>query len=226
MVVIRKYEKKDRDGVIDVCYHTGYMGEDCEIRGKKRNHFTDKKLFGLFFCLYFTDYEPENCFVAEVDNKVVGYILGSLDAGRQEKIMMARMGWKILFHLAFITSWRHIRDFFTVLGFLVSGLRYLGTPSNPKNMPHGKILEEYKAELHIDILDGYQRRGIGSRLINAFTNHVKKNGVNGIHLGTSDRNVKAVPFYLKKGFKIVSVNNASLWLDAPGARGLTFAKKI
>ncbi|MHA1315813.1 MAG: GNAT family N-acetyltransferase [Candidatus Helarchaeota archaeon] len=187
MITIRKYEKKDRNAVIDVCYHTGYMGDDCEVKGKERNHFNSL---------------------------------------RQEKLFLQKMGFKILFHLLFITFLRHVRDFFTVMGFIVMGVKSLSVPPNPRNMKHEDIVRKYPAHLHIDILEGYQRQGIGSRLINAFLEHVKKSGVKGVHLGTSTKNYKAVPFYLKHGFKVVSVGGPSLWLDAPDARGITFAKKI
>ena len=56
LIIIRPYQSKDRQGVIEVLYRTGYMGEDA------KDYFDDKYLFGLLFGIYYLDYEPENCF--------------------------------------------------------------------------------------------------------------------------------------------------------------------
>ncbi len=65
MLSIRKYEKKDYDGVCYACLHsvddsiTGALGE-----------------FVLHtFCEYYIEQEPENCFVLDDDGKAVGYII-------------------------------------------------------------------------------------------------------------------------------------------------------
>ena len=65
MVLIRKCRKSDLAGIRNVCYKTGYMGEDAS------GHFFDKTLFGFLNCCYYCKYEPEHCFVAEDHGKVV-----------------------------------------------------------------------------------------------------------------------------------------------------------
>ena len=97
-------------------------------------------------------------------------------------------------------------------------------------MPHSEeppdINEKYPAHLHIDILEYYQHKGIGSKLMKKFIDQMKKLGVRGIHLGTSEGNYKAVPFYKKWGFNIIHKEIYGMWPDAPDKRGLIFAKKI
>ncbi|MHA1784371.1 MAG: GNAT family N-acetyltransferase [Candidatus Helarchaeota archaeon] len=220
MVIIRKVRKSDIKGIVHVCYKTGYMGEDAT------GHFSDEKLFGYLFSQYYPQHEPEHSFVAVDGDKIIGYILGSPDTIRQEKRYITRMVPKIMFRLFFITTLRFFKDFKNLLKTGIIATKYLKLPKNPKNMPREEILEKYPAHLHIDILDGYQRQGIGTRLMQAFERNMRKNKVKGIHLGTSERNVKAIPFYRKHGFKIVRIDWGNIWHDAPNVRGITFAKKI
>ncbi len=196
---------------MNVCYKCGYMGEDVS------DHFRDEKLFGYLFCLYYPRYEPEHCFVAEDNGKIVGYILGTPDTRRQERLFMAKMGWRILLRTFLITSWRYFPDLKVILHFL----------RLPRSTaPHDEILEKYPAHLHIDILESYQRRGIGTKLMQCFEDHMRRLKVKGIHLGTSEGNYKAIPFYKKMGFQIIHTERYGMWPDAPEKRGLIFAKSL
>ncbi len=201
---------------MEVCYRTGYMGEDAEGR------FGDKYLFGLLFSLYYVWYEWWNCFVADDRGRVVGYILGTLDTKRQRRWFICKIGWRILARLCLVSWWRYPN----VLKILVHLISQIGRTDSVGVVEEDRISEEYPAHLHIDILEKYQRKGIGSRLMKRFEEHVKKHGVNGIHLETSERNYKAVPFYKKHGYKILRVSNGTLWPDARDVRGLLFAKKL
>ena len=162
MVIIRKVKKSDIKGIRHVCYKTGYMGEDCT------GHFSDEKLFGYLFSQYYPEFEREHSFVADDNGRVVGYILGSPDTVGQGKRFMAKMVPKIILRMLLYTTLRYNKDFRMFLKEAVIGLKYLRLPKDPKNMPHKKINEEYPAHLHIDILEEYQRKGIGEKLMNAF----------------------------------------------------------
>lgn len=73
LIEVRQCVKEDAKEVLDICYRTGYMGED--LMGK--DIFNDKILFGYLFCDYYSKYEPRNCFIAmdiENGNRIVGYI--------------------------------------------------------------------------------------------------------------------------------------------------------
>lgn len=220
MVIIRKAKKSDIKDIVHVCYKTGYMGEDCI------GHFSDEKLFGYLFSQYYPQHEPEHSFVADDNGRVVGYILGSPDTDLQGKRFMAKMVPKIILRMFLYTSMRYNKDFRMFLKEAAVGITYLKLPKNPKNMPHEKINQNFPAHLHIDILEEYQRQGIGGKLIHAYISHMRKLGVKGIHLGTSEKNKKAVPFYKKMGFKIVRIDRGNLWPDEPDVRSITFAKKL
>jgi len=210
MVRIRKCHKSDQNGIMEVCFRTGYMGEDAT------GHFRDIKLFGHLFCLYYPRYEPENCFVAEDKGRIVGYILGSPDTTRQEHLFLVKMGWRLLLRAFFLTFWLYHQDFKTVVHFL-----RLPRAAIPKDLP-GK----YPAHLHIDILGAYQHKGIGSQLMERFEALMQKLKVRGIHLGTSEGNLKAIPFYKKLCYRIIHTDRVGMWPDAPEKRGLVFAKSL
>lgn len=210
MVIIRKCRKSDAKGIMHVCYKTGYMGEDVT------DYFKDKKLFGLLFCLYYPKYATEYCFVAEDKGRVVGYILGHPDSDSQERLFLAKIGPRILFRVLFVTSWRYFQDIRLILHFA----------RVPQSEEPLDVNKKYPAHLHIDILEEYQHQGVGSKLMNKFITQMKKLGIRGIHLGTSEGNYKAVPFYKKWGFKIIYRGLTGMWPDAPDKRSLLFAKEI
>jgi ribosomal protein S18 acetylase RimI-like enzyme len=218
LVLIREYLQEDRDSIIDVCWKTGYMGEPV------KKYFNDAYLFGLLFCIYYIDYEPENCFVAvdETENLVVGYILSSFDSETQQKKFRKKMLSKICRRVFFYTIWRYHKSF--------KAIRYMQKmfEKAPENENKEKINIEYPAHLHIDILDQYQRQGIGSKLLEKLETHLKKNLIIGVHLGTSNKNVKAIPFYNKMGFSQIYEGppGYNMWKEEPEVRSLIFAKKM
>jgi GNAT superfamily N-acetyltransferase len=97
------------------------------------------------------------------------------------------------------------------------------TSINPS--AYKEIKTEFPAHLHINLLPEYQRFGLGTLLIQYFEDHMRNLGVAGIHLKTTNYNKRAVPFYLKSGYKIVNEVPMSHF-KFPDLRLLTFAKKI
>ena len=149
LITIRSYQSKDRQGVIEVLYRTGYMGEDA------KDYFDDKHLFGLLFGIYYLDYEPDSCFVAinKTTNQVVGYILSSLDTRIQTRKFNRKMLPRILMRTFLYTIWRY-RQSFRMLLYLRKLNQNSPTPSN-ENL----ILSDYPAHLHINVLPEFHRQG-------------------------------------------------------------------
>jgi len=86
---------------------------------------------------------------------------------------------------------------------------------------------DYPAELHINLLPAWQGRGLGGRLMKAFLDGLRAEGVRGVFLQTSDRNLKALPFYERLGFVLLRAGEPGegLWKGAP-ARDLLYAKRL
>ncbi|PRR78515.1 Acetyltransferase (GNAT) family protein [Clostridium liquoris] len=215
-IIIRPCNSNDEDGILEVCYKTGYMGEDLTNMGI----FNDVKLFGYLFCLYYIRYENENCFVAvdiSNNNKIVGYIIGTLDSKTQERLFKKKMLYKIALRLLLHTSWKHPESLKQVISFIKS----LDLKNEPKN-----LYKEYPSHLHINILSEYQHKGVGTMLINKFETHVRENNIDGIHLRTSSKNIKALPFYYGKGYNIIYENYCEVWKDVKEYKSLILGKKF
>ncbi|KAF3933256.1 hypothetical protein ABW19_dt0207497 [Dactylella cylindrospora] len=75
---------------------------------------------------------------------------------------------------------------------------------SPEEMLHPvdlRLVEEYPAHLHIDILPDYQRKGFGKQLMETLWEKLRGEGVPGVHLVMDWRNVDAEKFYMAIGFK-------------------------
>lgn len=212
---ITGYEKKYKKDVIEICHRTGFMGSDLS----EVYLFNDKKLFAMFWALYYVEYEPENCFLWVEDGKAVGYILGSKDTQQQRHTFRKKMYPRAMLRTIFYTLWRHPESYHYAIKVLA------GFKKRPTN-DDLEFYKTYPAHLHIDILPGYQSKGIGSTLMATFMDHMKENGVPGIHLGTSSHNKKAVPFYEKQGFTLLNKRPSDFWETGEQIYSLTFGKKF
>ncbi len=211
-VVIRNFNKSDRQAVRDIAWQTAFMGESAEI------FFQDKEVLCDFLTLYFTDYEPESCFVADSQGTVVGYIIGSLD----EKMLNRRFFAHILVRLLFkvlvrgtLLNKRNFKFFISILRDYLRGKLY--APD---------FYSEYPAVLHINMLPQVRRMGVGSKLIAAFTDYLKQKGVKGVHLATfSD---KGISFFKKEGFSVLYEDCRSYlrYILAKDIQVFSFGKKI
>ncbi|MDR3292619.1 MAG: GNAT family N-acetyltransferase [Clostridiales bacterium] len=133
------------------------------------------------YCDYFVDCEPKNVFVAANEkDEAVGYILCCTDFLKYKSEMNSR-------YLKTVGRFS-----------LVKKLLYKGEIALQKS-----VFKDYGAFLHIDILDGYRRMGVGTRLMDTLLAHLKAIGVKGVTLGVGSENTKGVSFYQKYGFHTV-----------------------
>ena len=175
MVSIRKYEEKDRADMHFVC-------DNSEGPEEVPNYLT-----GLFyhntFCDYYIEHEPENCFVLEDKDKVVGYIICAENFDRFKKIFDSE-------YLPRSDSYGDDRYEWA---------------STAYNVPE-RFKEEYPAHFHINILPEYQRMGLGGKLIDTLCDHLAKKGVCGVCLTCGPRNKRAMGFYRKYNFTLLSID--------------------
>ncbi|KAK6362357.1 hypothetical protein TWF730_006051 [Orbilia blumenaviensis] len=144
---------------------------------------------------------PEYCFsVDDGDGNAVGYVICAPNTAE------------------FVTKWRE--EYLPVLESLDPLLKQpeMDPPAdwslditlgvlqllyNPEDMLHAvcpRLLEEYPAHLHIDILPEYQRRGFGKMLMEALWGRLRVAGIGGLHLVMEGRNVDAERFYKAIGY--------------------------
>ncbi len=175
---IRPYEARDRSSVRTICFLTGSMGESIE------KVYSDEESFADMFTGYFTDHEPECCFVLERkhDGVIVGYILGSVDVRRAEppvriairhaisRLLFVRPGTAGYFRRAVVDL---VRD------------RHIERPRVD--------LERYPATLHMNLMPE-ARRGYGYAIYEVWEAYMRSRGVRGIHgeVGAANKRVRAL----------------------------------
>jgi ribosomal protein S18 acetylase RimI-like enzyme len=210
---VRTCTRADHAGVSDILYATGFLGEDLSGTGL----FNDRKLFELVNTEGYLRYLPESCFVAvdDADGRVVGYILGAADTRQWGKIFTRRMYWRIALRGFLVSWWRHPESFRHVLAW-----------SRDYTDVETPFVDEYPAHLHINVRPGCQRRGIGEALLRAFEDHLTARGVAGIHLVTSNRNLKALPFYVRHGYVVLGEKPGTHYRGVSGHRTVICGKKL
>ena len=75
---IRPYQKQDRAGLMKIAADTAFFGEPIE------KYMEDRRIFLDSFYAYYTDYEPEHCWVALDNQLVVGFLTGCANTTRQK----------------------------------------------------------------------------------------------------------------------------------------------
>ncbi len=172
MATVRNFQVKDTEKLREICVATSNFATDTQ----KQKNF----LYYLYND-YYTEFEPESCFVLADDNdEAVGYILCAKD---------------------FDTYYETFENFFmpriTQLGFKYSFM------THSEILVHRIVKGKYPAHLHIDIMPDYQGKGYGRKLISALKNHLKEQGIPNVMLSVGATNKGVIAFYEKNGFRSV-----------------------
>ena len=174
MISIRKYQPKDKPAVRHILVETSRLPVETE---------SDIKLLELLYNDYYTEVEPENCFVAvNEEDEAVGYIICASDYKRFRRNFMK-------FYLPEIKE---------------LGMKYY-IQAVMDIMGHALYAAKYPAHLHINVLNVCQGKGTGTELMNALKNELKNNGVKGLMLSCAADNDGAIRFYKRNSFKVLSV---------------------
>lgn len=187
MLTVRKYSPVDRPAVRSICCQTALMGEPSAV------FFKDDEIFADALTGYFTDYEPKSSFVAEDGNKVIGYLMGAKDISRMDRIFAGKLALP-LFAKAFTRG-----VFFCKINAMLMFHLFLSLLKGEFKIHD--FSNEYPATLHINIVKGYRAAGIGSRLIAAYFDYLKSEGVKGVHCATMSD--EAGQFFRKSGFSLL-----------------------
>lgn len=194
--IVRPYKRFDREAVFKIAADTAFFGEAVE------KFMEDRTLFCDSFCAYYTDVANDTCWVAEVDQIVVGYLLGCaqtrlIRVGFLENVgpLLIRNFVRKKYHLGHLT-WTYLK------GLARANLFHESVSANDKLYP---------AHLHVNLDRAYRGMGIGRELIEAFLSQLREMGVAGVHLKTTSENMAACALYEKMGFRLLEVRKTSLW---------------
>ncbi len=140
---------------------------------------------------YYTQYEPESIFVAEVEGEIVGALLGGVDTHRHERYYKQRIR-PYLARQCLMGAYGWPVWLMAVMRTEIAG-RKIVAPRVDRN--------QYPAHLHIGILPAWRRQGIGTALMDSYAKYLRKKGVAGYHLYASSFHPLGVSFYRKLGLE-------------------------
>ncbi len=187
-VSIRPFAPGDETDIRRICVQTALLGKPISTA------FNDPELVAdtLIACYY--SLEPESCFVAVSEDRVMGYLAGCLNSTTFNRACRRRMTGHLLKglilhgHLFRVARWRFAR-FALRYGLTVERLRK-------------PFIADYPAHLHINLDSAARGQGAGSALVAAFLAYAGRSRSPGIHLTTASPEAKR--FFRKAGFYIVA----------------------
>ena len=183
---IRRYIPKDKDSIMEICAETGFLGAPIDPI------FSDRKIFSDMICCYYLRYEPNHAFVAEINGKVIGYLIGST---------------KRYAHL--LINLNRIKNGLKAVIYLLSG-KYKKYPQNKKFLTWLFTRATFEipkhpykaAHLHFNIKEGYRNKRIGSKLLNIFYDKIHKKGIKLVYEEVFAHGEKPEEYFKARGFKI------------------------
>ena len=192
-VIIRKFNRDDREAVRKIAWETAFMGEPGSA------FFDSEEILSEFLIQYFTDYEPQSCFIAEAENRAVGYLIGTKDIRQLEGVFRDKI-FKPLLRRAFSSgAFLKIKNLTFGFNCLISVLR--------REFVMPDFSKDYPATLHINLEKYWRGQNIGSKLISAYLDYLSRERVRGVHLATMSN--RAAGFFSQRGFNLLHQANRS-----------------
>lgn len=198
---VRPYRPEDREKVRDLCCETGFFGYPIE------HIFLDKKWFADLNTKYYLKHEPDSCFVAESDGKLIGYNLGCKHPRKYNCLFYSTIAIP-LFVKAFLKCFFKVYD--KKSRMFITGLVFKASRERPKKLKNA-------AHLHMNIKTGYRTHGVGRALGKALVKNFDENGVDWVcgEVFHSDK-MRDVSYYSSWGFQIYDKKVSTLFGDKPG----------
>jgi hypothetical protein len=181
-LIIRDLRPEDRDQVRHVCFETGMMGAPIV------DQYRDFESFADMFTAYYTDIEPENSVVAELDGKVVGYMLCALDERKIKTPTQYMLQHAFTRGACFRpgTFGFYVRSAFDMVADLFG-------PRPPK-----MDFDRFPSAPHINLLPEARRYGGGSEMFFRVFDHLVSRGSKGMHGAIVATNRPMMEFATKK----------------------------
>ena len=181
MVELRPYRADDLEALYEICLLTGDAGQDASPL------HNDRKAVGHIYAAPYGVLEPGNVFVAEDDEGVAGYVVGTHDT-RAFNARLEREWWPAL-----RAHYAQARDLTAADRERVA---YMHRPGdNPAD-----IVAQYPAHIHMNLLPRLRGQRVGTGLLQMWIEQARKAGVSGIHLGASPSNAGGIAFWTRSGF--------------------------
>ncbi|MBC8449232.1 MAG: GNAT family N-acetyltransferase [Chloroflexi bacterium] len=193
---IRPYRPSDRQAVWTLVADTAFFGAPVEA------FLEDRTLYCAAFAAYYTDYEPDRLWVAEVDRTVVGYVMGCGDSRRRVRTWGTRILPTIL-GAGLQRRYRIGRKTLRCAWRLLQAVLGRQIPAVP--------FDQFPGHLHIGVAAAARGQGVGRALLETSLAQFWATGVSGVHLMTTDRNRAACHLYESLGFQLLDTRQAGFW---------------
>lgn len=196
--IIRKYANSDRQSIRDIACDTAFLGSPAE------SFFEGRALIADFLTAYFTDFEPESCFVTCKNNQIAGYVIGTKNIKKMTKTFIIKILPALLLKSicsGIVFKRKNIKFFWWCFYGFLKGQFF-------KNIN----LKYYPALLHINLKKGYRNKGLGTLLLNTYMNYLKSENISGVYL--SAHSEKTAKFFAKNGFEVLRITKRSYYREA------------
>ena len=189
---IRSYKSADTSAAYEICLKTGNSGQDAT------HLFSDPLVLGHIYVGPYMEFEPQSVFILEDDQGPCGYIIGVLDSQTYYQWMHSEWLPKIRVNYKKPTgnldTWDETEKITDLLFHPVSQ----------------RLLPDYPAHLHIDLLLRAQGKGQGKLMMDRFIDYLRYNKIPGLHLDLSSSNNRAFNFYRKYGMEELDRDKESI----------------
>ncbi len=185
-MMIREYRMADRGAVREISYVTS-------LEGRAHDFLDAREAAEDALTLYFTDHVPGSCFVAEDGGKVIGYLLGTDDVRTMEKVMAGKILPRLLAQVISQGIIFRKKNLFFFWNYLLGFCRgeFIGA----------RFGHEFPAAFHLNIMEGFRGKGIGTALVERNLSFLRSKGIRGVHIGTMSEQAKDL--FMKLGFQVL-----------------------
>ena len=201
MLVIRTFRSADLEALYAISLATGHAGGDAS------HLYRDRKLIGHIYSAPYALLEPGLALVAEDDEGVAGFAVGTPDTGKWQERLEAEWWPKLRRQYADpaarpVTEWS-------------ADQRRTNTIHHPQRTPQ-QVVEFYPAHLHLNLLERAQGRGAGTMLFSEWMARASRQGIRATHVGVNSANARAVRFWSRRGFDRLKLEDAgsgtTIWM--------------
>ncbi|MBB4050897.1 GNAT superfamily N-acetyltransferase [Devosia subaequoris] len=192
MLNLRPYRPDDLDALYAICLQTGDASKDATAL------HSDPQLVGHIYSAPYGILEPDKVFVAEDDDGVAGYVVGTHDSIRFAERL--EQDW-----------WPDLRARYAdASGMTEADRDRIAAIKRPEQTPDD-IVAAYPAHIHMNLLSRLRGQRVGTRLLEMWVAQAKAAGVTGIHLGASASNSGGIAFWTRSGFEPLREEPGVIW---------------
>lgn len=196
MVTLRPFAPGDLDALYQICLVTGDSGKDATAL------HTDGQLIGHVYAAPYAILEPEHVLVAEDEEGVAGYLVGTHDTRAFEARLEAEWYPPLRARYAGATGLTEADQ---------ARVRLIMTPDTAP----AEVVTDHPAHIHMNLLPRLRGQKVGTRLLQRWADGARAAGVPGIHLGASAQNPGGIAFWTAVGFTPIRRNERSVLFTMP-----------